>query len=153
MNTETLPMHGTSQPDPVSHPEFYADIPTKRLIAWIVDVLLITALTFVVTLLSLFTALFVLPFVFGAIGFLYRWISLSGQSATPGMRLVSIEFLRPDGDRFDGGTAFLHTVGYYVSMIVAPLQLVSIALILLTERRQSLTDIVLGTVAINRRAA
>lgn len=153
MHTAMVQTGINGQPDPVTHPEFYADIPTKRLIAWVVDVLLISILTFIFTLVSLLSALLVLPIVYAMIGFLYRWVTLSRGSATLGMRLMSIEFLRPEGDRLDTSTAFLHTAGYYVSVAIFPLQLVSIAMILLSERKQSLTDMILGTVAINRRVA
>ncbi len=139
-------------PDPVHEAELYADVPTKRLVAWLVDVLLISLMTAVATILSLFTALFVLPAVYAAISFLYRWISLSRNSATPGMRLVALELRRSDGDLFDGATALMHTAGYFVSVAVFPLQLISVVLMLMSERRQGLTDMVIGTAAVNRQA-
>lgn len=137
-------------PDPQSQPEFYDDVPTKRLIAWIADSIIIGLFVFILTLLSIFTALFILPLVWLSVGFLYRWITLAGNSATPGMRLVSLEFRRPDGTPFDGTTAFLHTAGYTFSVVTFPLQLISIGLMLMTERKQGLTDMVLGTAALNR---
>ncbi|NNL74501.1 MAG: RDD family protein, partial [Silicimonas sp.] len=102
-------------PDPQAQPEFYEDVPTKRLLAWVVDTILIGLIVAVLTLLSIFTALFVLPLVWGVASFLYRWLSISTHSATPGMRLMSVELRRGDGTRFDGATAFLHTAGYVVS--------------------------------------
>jgi uncharacterized RDD family membrane protein YckC len=68
------------------------------------------------------------------------------------MRLVSIEMRRADGDRFDLGTAFLHTLGFHVSFAFFVVQIVSIVLMLTTNRAQGLTDHLLGTVAINRVA-
>ena len=138
-------------PHPDAQPEFYEDVVLKRFFAWIVDVLIISAITAVATVFSLFTALFVLPFFYAAIGFLYRWLGLSRHSATIGMRFMSLEFRKPDGEDFDGPTAFLHTVGYYASVAVFPAQLVSIAMMLMTERRQGLTDWVLGTALLNMR--
>lgn len=137
-------------PDPVSQPEFYDDVPTKRLIAWIVDGILVGLIVALLTVLSIFTALFILPLVWMTISFFYRWVTIAGRSATPGMRLMSIEFRRDDGSPFDGMTAFLHTTGYVVSVVTFPLQLISIAMMLMTERKQGLTDILLGTVALNR---
>lgn len=139
-------------PDPETQPEFYADIPLKRLIAWVVDALLIAVLTAVAVPFTAFTGLFFLPFLYLVIGFLYRWFTLSGRSATPGMRLVAIEFRTAMGERFDSGAAFLHTLGYTVSVTVFPLQLVSMVLMLVSARRQGLTDHVMGTAAINRAA-
>ena len=137
-------------PDPHSQPEFYDDVPTKRLIAWIVDSVIIGLFVFILTLLSIFTALFILPLVWLTVGFLYRWITIAGSSATPGMRLVSLEFRRRDGTPFDGTNAFLHTAGYTFSVLTCPLQLISIGLMLMTERKQGLTDMILGTAALNQ---
>lgn len=141
---------GWGLPDPDTQREFYDDVPTKRLIAWVIDSLIIALFVFVLTLLSIFTALFILPLVWLTVGFIYRWITIAGRSATPGMRLVSLEFRRADGSRFDGITALLHTAGYTFSVVTFPLQLISIAMMLMTERKQGLTDMILGTAAINR---
>lgn len=139
-------------PHPETQPDFYEDVNTKRLIAWFIDVLLITAVTAVLTVFSLFTALFFLPLLYAAVGFVYRWIGLSRHSATIGMRVMSVEFRGSDGEDLDGGTAFLHTAGYYASVAIFPAQLVSIVLMLMSERKQGLTDMVLGTVLLNTRS-
>ena len=138
-------------PHPETQPEFFEDVVSKRLMAWIVDVVLISATTAVLTVFSLFTALFVLPLVFALVGFIYRWIGLTRHSATVGMRLMSVEFRKADGEDFGSGTAFLHTAGYYASVAVFPAQLVSIVMMLMSERRQGLTDTVLGTALLNMR--
>ena len=109
-------------PDPHTESAFYQDIPSKRFIAWIVDVILIGLIVSVLTVMSIFTALFIMPLVWMTVSFLYRWITIAGGSATPGMRLVSIELRRADGSRFDGTTALLHTVGYAVSVVTFPVQ-------------------------------
>jgi hypothetical protein len=57
-----------------------------------------------------------------------------------------------DGQPFDLSMAFLHTLGYSVSMGFIVLQVVSVVLMMTTDRAQGLTDHVLGTVAINRKA-
>ena len=137
-------------PDPLVEAEFYEGVPAKRLFAWFVDVVLIALLTAVAVPFTLFTALFYLPFLYFLIGFLYRWVTLSRGSATPGMRFAAIELRGADGGRLDTGTALLHTAGYATSVAIFPAQLVSIALMLLTQRRQGLTDLVLGTAAIRR---
>ena len=149
--SENYPTHH-GLPDPDTQPEFYEDVPTKRLIAWVADVILISVITAILTVFSLFTALFILPLLYATVSFLYRWVSLARSSATPGMRLVSLEFQTRDGRDFDGATAFMHTLGYFVSVAVFPLQLVSVGCMLMTEKRQGLTDLVLNTAALNRRA-
>jgi len=139
-------------PAPETHPEFYADTVAKRAIAWVIDTVLILVLAVIAVPLTAFIGAFVFPLLFAVISFFYRWWSLAAASATPGMRLASVELRTREGHRFDGTTAFLHTLGYFVSFAVFPLQLVSIALMLMSARKQGLTDHVLGTAAINRAA-
>jgi uncharacterized RDD family membrane protein YckC len=140
-------------PDPALSPELYADVPMKRLFAWMVDFVVIAVMTAIVVPFTFFTGLFFLPVLFLFVGFLYRWATISTRSATWGMRLAAIELRDAQGTRFDSVTAFLHTLGYTVSVSIFPLQLVSIVLMLVSDRRQGLTDHVLGTAALNRRAS
>jgi uncharacterized RDD family membrane protein YckC len=140
-------------PDPALEAEFYDGVVVKRGIAWIIDVLLIGLLTAVAVPATAFTGLFYLPVLFAIVAFLYRWFALSRMSATPGMLLTGICLLRRDGERLDGTTAFLHVSGYSVSVMLFPLQLISVALMLGTERAQGLTDHVIGTAAVRRSAA
>ncbi|MXW85728.1 MAG: RDD family protein [Boseongicola sp. SB0673_bin_14] len=100
---------------------------------------------------TLLTALLFLPAVYACISFLYRWATLASWSATPGMVLMGIEIRELDGAELDGTTALLHTVGYFISVLTFPLQMISVGMMLLSTRRQGLSDMVLGTVAINRR--
>ena len=78
--------------------------------------------------------------------------ALSAWSATPGMALCGITLRRFDGARLDGGTAFLHTLGYHLSWLIFPLQLISVAFMAISSRGQGLSDLALGTVAIRRPA-
>ncbi len=55
------------------------------------------------------------------------------------MRVMSIEFLDRYGQRFDAGTAFVHTLGYSLSMAFVLPQLISVALMMIS-RRGSGTD-------------
>lgn len=137
--------------DPVSQPQFYRDVAGKRLVAWVVDTVLIALICVLILPFTAFIALFFFLGLMAVVGFLYRVVTLTGASATPGMRLMAIEFRDRTGARFDLGTAFLHTVGYTVSWAVAPLQLISIVLMATSGRGQGLTDMVLGTAALNRR--
>ena len=55
--------------------------------------------------------------------------------------------------RFDLGLAFAHTLGLTISFALPLLQVASIVLMLTRPRGEGLSDLVLGTVALNRRAA
>jgi uncharacterized RDD family membrane protein YckC len=147
MMTDAFPH---TQPDPDRHAEFYRGVALKRGLAWIVDTIFVTLIVALVALVTALTALFILPLVWLAVGFLYRWVTLSGNSATWGMRLMNVEFLDRYGQRFDAATAFLHTLGYSLSMAFVIPQILSVALMLVSRRGQGLTDMVLGSVAINR---
>ncbi|WP_136635400.1 RDD family protein [Pseudooceanicola onchidii] len=141
-----------SLPDPYHQPEFYADVPVKRLLAWVVDAVLIGLLVAVIIPFTAFIGLFFLPVLFLILGFLYRWTTIANGSATWGMRLMAIELRDGYGRRLDAGMAFMHTLGYTISLAFPILQVISIGLMLTGARKQGLTDNVFGTVAINRRA-
>jgi len=139
-------------PDPKYQADFYADVPVKRALAWGVDAILIALITAVVLPFTLFLGLFFLPVLYMIISFLYRTVGLARHSATPGMRLMAIEFRDRTGAKFDLGTAFMHTLGYTLTIGTVLPQPLSIGLMLTTARGQGLTDMVLGTVAINKPA-
>jgi uncharacterized RDD family membrane protein YckC len=139
-------------PDPVYQSEFYADVPLKRALAWIVDSIVIGLAALLIVPLTAFTALFFLPLLFLAVSFVYRTLTLAGASATWGMRLMAIEFRDHRGERFDLPTAALHTLGYILTFSTILPQLLSMALMAFGPRGQGLTDLVLGSVAINRPA-
>ena len=147
---ETYTSRNSGLPDPDYMEQMYSDVPSKRLFAWVIDVVIISMIVGVLTMFSFFTALFFLPFLFGVVSFLYRWSTIASRSATPGMRIMAIGLRTAEGDRLSGSTAFLHTAGYFFSVVTFPLQLISIGMMLMTTRKQGLTDMVLGTVALNQ---
>ena len=137
-------------PDPQTQAQFYDGVLIKRALAWVVDVVLIALLCVLILPFTAFTGVFFLPFLMLVVGFLYRWFTLAGKSATWGMRIMSIEFRDHRGGRFDSSAALLHTLGYSVSVAVAPLQLISVIMMAVTARGQGLTDHLMGTAPINR---
>jgi uncharacterized RDD family membrane protein YckC len=143
-------------PDPDRDRQFYQGVPSRRLAAWFVDLFVIVAICLIVIpvfgILTLGFGFFVIPFVFAAVGFVYRVATITGGSATWGMRLMGIELRRGDGSRFDLLTAFLHTAIYTICIGVLVLQVVSMGLILITRYQQGLHDLILGTTAINSPA-
>lgn len=148
----TYPLAAPALPDPDLRPEFYAGLASKRLVAWLVDLAVVAAMTAVVVLLTAFLGLFILPLIWLVIDFSYRTVTLTNRSATWGHRLMGIEFRDRTGRRLDLGLAGVHTLGYTLSMSFVLPQIVSVVLMLTGARRQSLTDVVLGSAAINRPA-
>ena len=142
----------THLPDPVRQPEFYDSVTLKRFLAWVIDTMFVALLVVPTVIFTFGIALFFLPVIWIGVSFTYRWITIANGSATWGMRAMSIELRDAYANRLDTGTAFMHTLGYALSVSTAIVQVGSILLMLTTERKQSLSDLVLGTVMINRRA-
>ncbi|APZ54869.1 RDD family protein [Salipiger abyssi] len=139
-------------PDPVRQSAFYDSVTIKRGLAWVIDSIIVTVLVALALVLTAFLGAFVFFALWMLVSFAYRVATIANGSATWGMRMMAIEFRDWRGQRLDLGQAFLHTLGYTVSVSVAPLQLISIVCMFATERGQGLTDLMLGTVALNKRA-
>ncbi|MBV7379378.1 RDD family protein [Maritimibacter dapengensis] len=152
MDHSTTYAPGWGLPDPDYQSEFYADVPAKRAIAWVIDTLIVVFIVAIAIIATVGIGFFFAGFLWLVIGFIYRVVTLANGSATLGMRIASIELRRGDGTRFDLGTAIMHTLGYSLSMSFVLPQVASIILMLTNERGQGLTDLVLGTAAINRAA-
>ncbi len=140
----------TRLPDPTTQADFYADVPLKRALAWVIDSGLTFALTLLIGLLTVGVGLILFVPLWAVVTFFYRWGTIAARSATPGMRFVGIEFRTDQGQAFDGLTALLHTVGT-IFAFSSLLQIVSAGMMLTTARGQGLVDVVLGTVALNRK--
>ena len=138
-------------PDPETHPEFYEGLTLKRLVAWVIDLVLTVLICALILPFTAFTGVFFFPFLVMVVGFAYRVITLANGSATWGMRVMSMEIRDGNDNPLSLGGAFLHTLGYSVSLSFPLLQLISIVLMCTSARAQGLTDMVLGTVPMNRR--
>ncbi len=141
----------TALPDPDMQPQFYDGVPFKRLLAWGIDMVVILLMSLIILPFTFFTAVFFFPVLMWLVSFIYRVITLTTRSATWGMRLMAIECRDRRDQRFDFGHALLHTAGYSLSIGTALVQLVSMVLMVTTERGQGLTDLVLGTTVLNNR--
>ena len=139
-------------PDPDSQPEFYQSVATKRFFAWLFDIAFISLLCTVAILLTFGMGFFILALIYAVISFVYRVVTIANGSATLGMRFMGIELRDAFGARMDTGKAIAHTAGYFVSMAIPVLQIISVIMMMTSTRCQGLTDAFLGTVMINQRA-
>ena len=89
-------------PDPEFEDEFYADIPAKRAMAWVIDAVVTFLLTLLLMPVTAFTALIFYPVFWLVVSFLYRVVTITGGSATLGMRMMSIELRTFRGERWQG---------------------------------------------------
>jgi uncharacterized RDD family membrane protein YckC len=142
--------HSAGLPDPEYDHVFYDGVPAKRFFAWIVDVILIAAVSLILGLLTLTVLLWVWPILYFTVSFLYRSATIGTGSATLGMRLMNIELRNGLGQRLSGGKAMVHTGLYLFLSASLILQLISIGLMLASRRHQGLHDHILGSAAINR---
>ncbi len=143
-------------PDPELDRQFYEGVPARRFAAWVIDLLIILligvplAVMFGLMTLGFGFALF--PLLVASVGFVYRVATITGGSATWGMRAMGIELRRADGSRFDFAFAIMHTALYTIAFGVVLLQLVSCVSMVASRYGQGLPDVILRTTAINRPA-
>ncbi len=88
-------------PDPHTQPAFYEGVGVKRLLAWVVDTVLIGGIAVVIASIPLFLLWFVFPLVFLVVSVIYRIGSIKAFSATPGMRVFNIELRNHQGQRLE----------------------------------------------------
>lgn len=140
----------TGLPDPEMDSQFYERVPTRRLVAWVFDGIIVFGMTFLISLLTVGLGFFIFPFILLVVSIIYRTVTIGNASATWGMRMVGIEFRDKNGEKFTTGLALVHTGMFIFATGFFPLQLVSVVLILTSRYGQSLHDMILGTTAINR---
>lgn len=143
-------MTDTQLPDPIAQAAFYEGVPVKRLLAWVVDIVVVGLMTAVVATLPFFIGWFFFPLIFVVLSFIYRVTTITSGSATWGMRLFNIELRGRTGQTLEGSEAVLHTSAYLVASGFFLPQLISVVLMLVTDRKQSLHDLLCGTAAINK---
>lgn len=137
-------------PDPDLNAEFYTDVPAKRLLAWVVDTVITAAITALIVPFTAFTALFFLPLLYLAVAFAYRAVTIARHGATPGMRLMAISLHGARGGTLTPAEAMVHTGLFLTASAMVLPQVISIVMMLMTARGQSLVDLMLGTVMLNR---
>lgn len=137
-------------PDPGRYPAFYDGIVVNRFIAWVIDGVLISVLTLVIVMMTALTALFFLGGLTLVIALLYRWLTISAGSATPGMRAVGIELRDQTGNPLTPATAFWHSALFLFFKGMFLPELLSVAMMFGSRYGQGLHDAICGVVAINR---
>ena len=142
-------------PQPFASPEYFRGVLVRRVFAYWVDLLCIALLVafawivlWVLAIVSL-GLLSPLLLILGLIPVLYHTITIGGpHSATPGMRLTSVEVRSWTGERPSYLQAFVQTVLFYVT--VYPTWSLVLLVALFNERRRTLHDILAGTLVIRQ---
>lgn len=146
------PLHDL--PHPEFDRQFYDGVPVKRLVAWMIDfaaILVATAVgTLAIGIVTLGIGFAFFPAMLFLVSFLYRWLTISGASATPGMMLMGIELRSSDGHRLTPLVAAIHT-GIFMFLMATLIGWIATAVsIWVTRYNQGLPDLLLGTTAINK---
>jgi len=130
----------------------YEGVRTRRVIAVMIDYLIVALLTIPVAILVFFLGILTLGLgwvlfsvLVPAVALLYIWNTLgSADQATTGMKLMGVRLDRLDGRPIDGLTAVVHTVLFWAgNVILTPLILL---VALFSDRKRTLHDLLLGTV-------
>ena len=127
----------------------------KRVVAYIIDLVILTIVSYAIgTLLVVLTlglALFVIGGIFVAIALSYHTFFLGRNAATPGMALIGLEMHDIMTDQPPSyGQAFIATVSFYISVFIT--LWIVLLVPLFTQRNRTLHDIISGTV-ITRRSS
>jgi uncharacterized RDD family membrane protein YckC len=144
--------------DPVAQPDLFEGVLSKRIIAFIIDAVLIVALMIpaglILLILGVITfglAWLLFPALFAIVALGYMALTLGGPaSASLGMRATGIEFRAWNGRRMFPLLAVMHALIFWFSVgILTPLILL---VGLFTARKQLLHDLLVGVVALNADA-
>jgi uncharacterized RDD family membrane protein YckC len=130
----------------------YDGVRTRRVLAFLLDYLIVGLLLIPFAILVFFLGLLTLGLgwslfaVLGpAVALIYVWNTLGGPNqATVGMRMMNIRLDRLDGRRVDGLFAVVHSVLFWAgNVVLTPLILL---VSLFADRKRTLHDLLLGTV-------
>ncbi len=150
MNTRIL--DGEIITDRLDDVRVYDGVRTRRVIAFLVDYLIVGLLMIPFAVLVLLLGILTLGLgwmlfgvLFPAVALIYIWTTLGGPNqATVGMRMLDIRLERLDGQKVDGMLAVVHSVLFWAAnAILTPLVLL---VTLFTDRKRALHDLLLGTV-------
>jgi uncharacterized RDD family membrane protein YckC len=131
--------------------EALASVRTRRIVALVFDLILVSILSFslwlALAVLTFGLSLLILPPLFPAVAFFYNGLTVSGyRMATPGMRAMDLEMRSTDGTRVPFLNAAVHAVLFYVCTMFPPLFLVS----LVSANKRCLHDMLAGVIIIRR---
>ncbi|MBL9034711.1 MAG: RDD family protein [Rhodospirillaceae bacterium] len=141
--------------DPLLHPELYEGVAARRVLAFLVDMLIVgtvlgVAWTAAFVLLVVSFGLIALPMVLGSIAFviLYDVLTIGGPSAgTPGMQVFGLKAINWTGGRPDNVQALLLSVLFWA---ISSWSLLPLAVALFNPRWRCVHDFLSGMVIVRR---
>lgn len=143
-------------PDPATAPELFEGVLTRRVFAFIIDLVIMGAMILAFSLVGLIAgfltfglAWMALFLVIPATIVLYYGATLgSSKRATIGMQMMDIVLTPTRGQPLDGWMAIIHAAVFWLTTWISwP---VSLLFALFTPRRQMIHDLVVGTLMVRR---
>ena len=150
MNTRVL--DGEILAPALDDARLYDGVRTRRVLAVIIDYLIVALLTipvailvFVFGVLTLGLGWVLFSILVPVVALTYVWFTLgSTDQATSGMKMMGVRLERLDGRPIDGMVAVVHSVLFWAgNVILTPLVLL---VSLFADRKRTLHDLLLGTV-------
>lgn len=141
--------------DAALYPDLFSGVRSRRIFAFLIDVIAIALLTFFAGIVVFFLGVFTLGLGFllyailpTAVALLYVAFTLGGPlAATPGMRAMGLEMRLWYGARPYPLLAAVHAILFWFSIsLLTPLVLL---VSLFSDRKRLLHDLILGTVVVN----
>ena len=145
-----------SLPDPATAPELFEGIVGRRVLAYLVDLAILVAATFIILLVGLVAGFLtfgiawaLLPLVIPAVILGYYAMTLGSPSrSTIGMAMMDIVLTPTRGRPLDGWRILIHPIVFWITFWISwP---VSLAIVLFTPRREMLHDLIAGTLMVRR---
>lgn len=148
---------GNDAYDPDLHPGLYRDVLARRIVAFIIDAIVVGLLMIpvflvmlVLTVITFGLAWVLMPPAFVVVALAYIAYTLGGPaSATVGQRVMGIELRAGTGMRLCPLLAIIHACLFWVSMTLTPLILL---VGMFNTRKRLLHDILTGTVMLDSDA-
>lgn len=135
------------RPDSESRPEHFHGVTSRRIIAYLIDLLFLAAIGLgvwiVFGLLTLLT-LGILSILFALtplVPFLYHTMTVGGRGATPGMKMMGLRVVTDRGQRPDYFLAAIHTLLFYATLALTGVLLI---VALFNREGRCLHDMVTG---------
>jgi uncharacterized RDD family membrane protein YckC len=147
--------------DPAAHPEYFEGVLARRMMAFVIDVIVITLPVLLATFFILLFGVVTLGlgwFLFWLLPagatiwaiFYYGFTLGSPASATLGMRVMDLQMRTWYGAPAYFLLGAVHAIGYWIS--VSTLTPLILLVAFFNQRRRLLHDIVLGTIVVNNEA-
>ena len=145
-----LPFAWTQEPDAMTHPELFDGIIFRRVVAYLLDVVILSGAVLFLWFLVVMTLGLLGPIaalITPALPLAYHSLLIGGpNSATIGMRLMGIEVRRLDGGRPDLGQALVQTLLFYVTLALTGLLLI---VAFFNDQCRCMHDWLSGTLTVN----